>query len=783
MANSRARGATVLILLAPLAALLGAYFTARDSTAAKLRLAVSRDDAVRIAKAHAATYGVKTDDWRNLVDLRPNNNLRHYLETTATSEERAAIARMVAPVPFRTTLENPKQAVNSVRTWIGPDGRVMGWRVPPLATPPPISEADARNAAEAELRRTLGNDSVGFTYAGTGVERHEPTSSDIRRFTYRKQSSSDLAIEATIETSGTRVIGFRTTPQISAAYQKRFIELTSSFNTARGVPIVLLFIGGLVFVIARFVRRLREQEIPIKRAAIVATCVFFAFAFTTFLNSETQRIDLIEEGATLPVGIDFIMVVVVALTMATLLGLTWGACEADVREAYPEKLVSTDALLGGYGSSRALRRSLITGLTCAAYAILIVGLEGVVRSRMGGWMNIQPGELLPYQSAYPSLAVILFGITGLPILLGLLIASISVTHRRGVSRNAQIALAVLLLIVMILSTIGNHRPIAWSLSQAAISAAVLIGPFFIGDLLAVIVSLSVSSWAAVCATLIAQPAAGYRSAGWTMLAVLAVVIGGAAIATFRRREDTADVETARPEYARNMAARMMLRTEMDTARQAQMRVMPRVVPEVAGVLLATKHSESSEIGTDYAEFFPSTTHVSVAVADARLPGLSSALCVSMLKGLLMNYAARLTSPRDIADRVYRQLSAIFGDDLPLSFFFGRLDRATGEFLFASFGDMPHAVLVSSGNVTSLEGEELARLTSDTLIIYTAPLAQLRDRDGAPLSDEALHRELTTANPNPRHLLDTLSELAARHARGVETPQSWTAVAIGLEARS
>lgn len=270
-----------------------------------------------------------------------------------------------------------------------------------------------------------------------------------------------------------------------------------------------------------------------------------------------------------------------------------------------------------------------------------------------------------------------------------------------------------------------------------------------------------------------------------MLAFLAAIMAAATIAAFRRRDSATEVEAARPQYARNLAERLMLTTEMDAARQAQLRVMPRVVPKVDGVLLAAKHSTSAGIGTDYYEFFPSATHLSVAVADARLPGLSSALCISMLKGLLLNYAARLTDPRDLADRVYRQLSSIFGDDLPVSFFFGRLDRdvdrARGAFAFATFGAAPHAILIHAGNATSLEGEEYVDLAaSDALVIYSARLTEMRDRDGAVLGEDAIRAELAAVHSSdPRKLVDAIFDLAARHARGVDAQQSWTAVAFAL----
>lgn len=810
----------VFVLLAPLAAVLGTFLAYRYSTAASLGLAISKNDVVRIATAHAAAKGVNAAGWRELVDLKPDNDLRHYLAVSALPAERAALGRVLSPVPYRCVLENAANAADSVRVTVSPAGRLISYRVPPTADARGVrvGEAQARQAAEEELQLRLGADRAGFALTGSGVQRHEATSSEVRQFTFRRSYGKELALEASVETSGTKVIGFTLAPRISPERTKRFPELGKTIKTVRGVSIFLLVLGGLVYVIFRFVRRLREQEIPLKRTAIVAAFVFVAFASSTFLTGQSQRIDALERGAATGPGIDFVLLLIVASLMSALLGITWGACEADLREAYPEKLTSTDALLGGMVSSRAVRSSLAVGLTFAGWAILLSGLESLLRALTGGWAVIAEEELIAFRSAFPGLVVILLAFASLPVLMGMLMAAVSVTHRKGRTRNTQIALALLVLFFYLLGTFGNHTPMAWGVVQATIAAAVLLVPFLAGDVLAVIVATAVLTWAVLSAPLIAQPAATFRSAGWTMIAVLVVIVGGGAIAAFRKRETPAEteVEAERPVYARNIAERLMLKTEMDAARTAQLRVMPRVVPAVDGARLAARHSASGEIGSDYYEFFPSPGHVSVAVADARLPGLSSALCVSMLKGLLLNYAARLTDPRDVADRVYRQLAAIFGHDLPLSFFFGRLDRATGAFAFSTFGVAPHAAFVRaernkatssqpmdlrtgatssqpvggsvvSGDVhesvTSLEGEEYAELQnpgSDAIVIYTAGLAEMQDRDGAALGDEALRAELAGANSgDPQRLVDALFELAARRSRGVDTPQSWTAVAIAL----
>jgi hypothetical protein len=777
----------LFLLLAPIAAILGLFLAWRHSTASYLGLEVTKNDVVRVARAQATAKGVKAEGWRELVDLQPDNDLRHYLATAAKPAERESVERITAPVAFRGVLVNEANTADSVHVGVSNAGRLISYRVPPIADArnANVSEAQARQAAEQELRTRLGPERAGFEYAGVGVQRHEATRSDVRRFTFRRQYGKELAIESTVDTSGAKVIGFKLIPRISPEHEKRFVELSFAFSTIRGIAIILLVVAFLVYIVARFIRRSREHEVPLKRAAIVAALVFLAFAFSMMVGRQTQRINTLGEGPAPSSAIEIVLLLVVSTIMATLVGVTWGACEADLREAYPEKLTSTDALLGGLFHARAVRSSLVTGLALAGYAALLLGLEAFLRARLGVWATIVDGELMAYQATRPGLVVVLYAFTGLPVSIGLMLAAVSATHRKGRTRGGRILLALLVFFFFLLTTAGNYTPPAWTFVQALIGTAILLVPFFLNDVMAVIVATALSSWSILSASLIAQPAATFRSSGWTMMAVLAAIVAAGAIAAFRRRESATDVEAARPEYARNIAERLMLTTEMDAARQAQLRVMPRVVPNVDGVTLAARHSTSAGIGTDYSEFFPTATHLGVAVADARLAGLSSALCVSMLKGLLLNYAARLTDPRDLADRVYRQLSSIFGDDLPLSFFFGRLDRSTGAFAFASFGAAPHAILVRAGIVTSLEGEEYVELESqsgDTVVIYNARLAEMRDRDGAILGDEAVRAALAaTQGSDPQKLVDAIFELAARHARGVDVQQSWTAVALALRA--
>jgi MFS family permease len=764
------------------------YFTYRSSTASHLGLSVSRGDVISVARDLAKAHElIDAANWRAMVDLQPDNDLRHYLATRGTPKLRAAIARIIPPVRYRCVLENPVRNQDSVHLSLSPDGRLLSWQVPPVKPPAhPGSVAEARILAQHELRARLGEEASGFSETGSGVEQHKGTSSEIRSFTFKKTYAPELTVDVHVETSGSQIVAFSITPRVAASHDKQFLELNSAFNNARGITIAVLLIGGVIYVVRRFVRRQREQEVPLKRAGIVALVVFVTFAFSTLAGNTSQRMTSMQYGAVNPRAADIVIMMIASAFMGILVAVTWGTCEADLREAYPEKLASIDAALSGLLSAPSVRSSLAIGLALAGWTLLFSGAEAFVRERMpGSWARISPGELIPYQTSMPLATVTLVAFMSLPLLMAWLLVAASLTHRKGPTPGRRAAMSALMLLFFVLTLLGNYTPFAWGFLVAAISAATLVVPFLIGDLLAVILASAVSTAASVAASFLAQPLSSLRNGGWMTLALLAVIVVIAVLQAFRKGDaPDAEADVARPEYAQNITQRLLLRTEMDAARQAQLRVMPRVVQSVEGFRLAARHSEAAELGSDYFEVFPSQTHVAVAVADARLPGLSSALCVSMLKGLLLNYTTRVEHPREIADRVYGQLSKIFGDDLPLSFFFGRLDRATGELLFATFGDMPHGVLIrpaaSEDPVLSLEGEEFVRLEDGAVVIYTAPLSRLHDRDGSPLGDDAIHRELlATGRPDPASMVEALSALAKRHARDVEESHAWTAIAFAL----
>jgi sigma-B regulation protein RsbU (phosphoserine phosphatase) len=256
------------------------------------------------------------------------------------------------------------------------------------------------------------------------------------------------------------------------------------------------------------------------------------------------------------------------------------------------------------------------------------------------------------------------------------------------------------------------------------------------------------------------------------------------VATLRRRETA--VEETRPEYAKNIEQRRMLAAELKTAREAQLRVLPRRLPQIEGLTVAALHAGSAEVGADYYELFASDAkgRIGIAVADTSLKGLSSALCVSMLKGLLLNYTARFDDPAEIVGRIQRHLTAVFGDDLPLSLTYATLTRESGELRFATFGSAPRMIHLRDGQAAAQERIDATGSlhvgASDRLLFYTDGLPATSDDEGSILGDDTVIAEVQRAGAvDAERLVETVARAAERHARGSTRDHEWTVLAIAV----
>lgn len=90
--------------------------------------------------------------------------------------------------------------------------------------------------------------------------------------------------------------------------------------------------------------------------------------------------------------------------------------------------------------------------------------------------------------------------------------------------------------------------------------------------------------------------------------------------------------------------RQQVQKEYDIAREVQLRLLPLTPPSYPGLDFGCVYKPAQLVGGDYYDFIPlSRERVGIAVADVSGKGLSSALLMASLQGLMHNYPASYKS--------------------------------------------------------------------------------------------------------------------------------------------
>src|SRR3954454_13236020 len=98
----------------------------------------------------------------------------------------------------------------------------------------------------------------------------------------------------------------------------------------------------------------------------------------------------------------------------------------------------------------------------------------------------------------------------------------------------------------------------------------------------------------------------------------------------------------REQLARQLLA---IRSELETARQIQMSILPSEIPTIPGLDIATRYLPMSSVGGDFYDFLPiDEKRIGILVASVPGRGIPAALIASMLKIALAAQSAQAADP-------------------------------------------------------------------------------------------------------------------------------------------
>jgi serine phosphatase RsbU (regulator of sigma subunit) len=692
----------VLLALSPLAYLAGSSLLFKYDPNLKAGFAIDRRSAIEAAARFAASKGIDVTGWGSLCRVKTTDNLLFYYRLDKGGESQ--IARRLAPeIVIGVRFKSPDH-LEGLEVELGPDGRPLGYtrNFSGRREVGAIAEPAARQLAVEAVKSRLAQYGV-TADVDPVLEETAETGAVIRKYTWKWPLTTipELTVRSEVSFRGAVLAGDTVKALIDSAFAKSNLNSRSILQIVFGFAYGLLIVVVLIFGVYRFVQRVKQKEISYSRIAMVAAVFASVLALFVLLTD----VALYDTTAQLDIQIpDWLLTVIFIFSSAMaysvgglFMGLAYGSGEGDIRESYPGKLTSLDALITGRLFSQNVSRAFLIG--CA----------------MGGWVSLlSNGALLPWQGKpgsgadfrpfdhwfghAPWMSALMMGPMDVILItiIGLLIP-LPFLHRRFRSRRVIIALSAIFVWLACAGVYLGFRPWAAILLMAAARTFLFLLAFFYFDLLTAIVCIAAPTCWSTIVEMTAQPSKGLHDSGLISLILAAVSILIAFIFAFKGkfyRED--DV---RPVYAERLAQRVSMQAEVSAAREAQKRLMPERLPSLPGFSVAACCHPAHEVGGDFYDVFElEGGKLGILIAEGGGKGLGSALSIAFAKGFLMprimGGGQSDNSPTEVVRGLQDRLAAILDDEAGVGLAYAVIDAGDGTLRYARVGTHP-AIMVAN----------------------------------------------------------------------------------------
>jgi len=227
-------------------------------------------------------------------------------------------------------------------------------------------------------------------------------------------------------------------------------------------------------------------------------------------------------------------------------------------------------------------------------------------------------------------------------------------------------------------------------------------------------------------------------------------------------------------------ARIKQREEARMAREIQINLLPKSIPEVPGYEIAGKNVPALHVGGDYYDFLPlDEGRLAVALGDVSGKGLPASMLMANLQATIRSQACFKIDVRKCLEMSNKLLFHSTDNRTFVSLFYGILDLHDHTLSYANAGqNMPllfsrgqaHASLKTRGLAlgiredVSYEREEIQIRPGDLLLIYTDGITEAMDEDMEEFGDEKL-RNIVRDNLNEpvSELIERVFDAALRHS--------------------
>lgn len=755
-------GWAVFLLALPLAYLGGSILERRGIGRNASVVSVDREGARATAQQFLADHGIDTTNWSAYTSIDPSEDLLEYYRMPTGAE--ATGQSFSSPVTARVMLVSGK--AERALVYLDRTGHVYGFdftHVKAVTGGALLPEAEAEKIARDSLDK-IPNLTNLLSPGKPATASLDKTGKGCRDFTWHAVTSSLPGLSFQIAVAVCGAVPVRQTVKASvdddyaAAHWGRAAK---PLNAMKGIYWLYITVV-VVYSIFRYARRSVEREVSHARTLVLAVVIGSAMSAAFLMGLDEYVFALVQAGQ----GIMWWPLAAVAVTFlltGLAVAVAYGAGEGDLRELYPGKMTSLDALFRGRLFSRNVARSALFGTAYAAWMLLAEGLaDWAFRSDSGRFaaeLMKLPYFRNPLLSIFAGQAVVvtLIPASGLLLPLAFLGRKVRRARLRGV-------LMVIFAVLGCLLDVDKYGSVTSAAVGTIVLAATLIGAFFGMDLLAVIFGLGAFEVATSMARLMAL------SPSWLQLGAAVGAIGLAFVcveawAALRGREYRE--EEVRPVYAGHMAERQLMQAELAAAREAQLHLLPKSVPEIHGLFISAACVPARIVGGDFYDFYPlGDGRLGIFIAEGGNRGIGAALSIALAKGFLMHTVRRNLTPREVIQRLESALGPLL-EGAATHVAYAIIDTAAGTLRYARTGDYPRVLAGST-----LSSEQKFEIGSGTTLYEGS--ANLRTGDTVLLFTDGIARRVRTTGPTAA---DGILKALAKKRREHELEDDLTAVVV------
>jgi len=228
--------------------------------------------------------------------------------------------------------------------------------------------------------------------------------------------------------------------------------------------------------------------------------------------------------------------------------------------------------------------------------------------------------------------------------------------------------------------------------------------------------------------------------------------------------DAAAISIEKAMLHRQLLEKEVVDKQLELARDLQRKLFPSEPPQIPGFDIAGICLPAERIGGDYYDFIDLPGgELGLAVADVSGNGITAAMFMTALRGLLRTNACNTLKPGNIARKINRELPNFTSASHFVSAAYAVLNPTTDELVYVSCGHPPAMVVRGNGSTlclmhhgpvlgifqkASFPTEKVTLMPGDILVLYTDGVIELRGPEGVEFGMNRLadtvqqHRERT-----------------------------------------